>query len=101
MPTWLIQTERTIQVRANTKEEALKEAANELHREDSETITRDPELSGWTGNVDGEGNPCIYLNHYACPDCDEEWSSAWSSQCDDECAGCGKSYTPVKSTDVE
>lgn len=44
-------------------------------------------------NTDTEGNPCVWLNHYACG-CGHEWSDDWSCQCDDECGQCGKDSSP-------
>ena len=39
----------------------------------------------------------LYLNYYCCSDCEIEWDDEWSCQCDDECPGCGKSYSPYES----
>lgn len=35
-----------------------------------------------------------FTNHYRCEECAEEWDTEWDCACDDECAGCGKIYTP-------
>lgn len=46
--------------------------------------------------TDSEGNPCVWLNYYRC-ECGNEWDSAWSCQCDEECGECGKDYSPYNS----
>lgn len=46
-------------------------------------------------STDSDGNPCVWLNHYAC-DCGNEWSDAWSCQCDDECSECGSCISPTE-----
>jgi len=54
--------------------------------------------------VDSDGclkkNETIFLNHYRCEDCDQDWSLESDSMHDDECAGCGKAYRPVRSEEV-
>lgn len=47
-------------------------------------------------STDSDGNPCVWLNYYAC-DCGNEWTDAWSCQCDDECGECGISISPIES----
>lgn len=44
----------------------------------------------WSGDVDSDGMPCLYLVSYRCDACDEQWVQQWSCACDDECPSCGK-----------
>lgn len=48
-------------------------------------------------NTDSDGNPCVWLNTYKCPDCGAEWEDRWSSQCDDDCGECGTTCAPEES----
>ncbi|MGL4810991.1 MAG: hypothetical protein ACRCXM_04360 [Beijerinckiaceae bacterium] len=50
--------------------------------------------------TDGDGNPCVWENHYSCRSCTSEqvdWTDAWSCQCDDECPECGDDLSPDES----
>lgn len=40
-----------------------------------------------------------YRNHYRCP-CGNEWSDVWSSQCDGDCAACGRTIEVDHSDDL-
>jgi hypothetical protein len=46
---------------------------------------------------DSCGNPCVWDNHYHCPDCGECWSSPWSCKCDEDCPNCDAATQPEKS----
>ena len=42
-----------------------------------------------------------FLNHYACPSCQHEWTDDWSSISDDCCPACGmRNISPHSSDDV-
>ena len=43
----------------------------------------------WDGPTDSDGEPCRYINHYHCEECDVSWTDQWSCACDDECPECG------------
>lgn len=47
--------------------------------------------------LDSDGAPCVWQNHYFCPNCGHAWSDEWSSQCDDRCPMCNTSATPDSS----
>jgi len=51
----------------------------------------------WDGPTDSDGEPCIYVNYYACAECGTEWDDRWSCACDDECPSCGTDMTPYDS----
>lgn len=54
----------------------------------------------WEGPTDSDGEPCFYVNHYRCRECNNDWTDQWSCACDDECSGCGKDFSPIESVDV-
>lgn len=39
-------------------------------------------------------------NSYECS-CGNHWVDYWTCACDDKCAVCGKSNTPVETTDID
>ena len=39
----------------------------------------------------------VFDLHYYCPDCDFAWDDRWGSYVDDDCEGCGDTYTPFDS----
>lgn len=43
----------------------------------------------------------LFINHYYCEDCDEEWSSEWDCACDDHCPQCWREIEPFDSDEVE
>lgn len=53
--------------------------------------------------VDTSGNPRVWLNRYICTctgrhgDCESDWTSEWSCQCEDECPVCGTATEPAES----
>jgi len=52
-------------------------------------------------DVDTDGNPCVWDNHYTCQACtseQEDWSDNWSCQSNDDCGECGKEIEPHEST---
>ena len=51
--------------------------------------------------IDDNGEPIRFLNHYECEDCGQSWSDAWSATSDDKCSGCGKAFSPYESEDIE
>jgi len=55
----------------------------------------------WKGDVDSDGEPCLFENHYQCDDCGQEWTMNWSCACDDECSSCGKSYCADESVELD
>jgi hypothetical protein len=43
----------------------------------------------------------VYENHYACPDCCEEWNDVWDSGCNDDCPNCGsRDISPIESVQI-
>lgn len=51
--------------------------------------------------IEALGLETWWRNYYECHHCNEDWCSDWSAQCDDECAGCGRSFTPYQSIEIE
>ena len=52
-------------------------------------------------DVDTDGNPIVWENHYTCQGCSSEqvdWSDTWSCQCNDRCPGCDTVIEPHEST---
>lgn len=44
----------------------------------------------------------LYLNHYECPCCGEQWEDRWECQVNDECSTCGtQDIKPYDSEDLE
>ncbi len=42
----------------------------------------------------------LFLNHYRCPTCGNEWADTWSAMVDDDCPQCGTRHiSPRKSED--
>ena len=54
-------------------------------------------LGLWDGDVDSDGMPCTFHNHYVCDECDVAWSDYWSCACDSDCPKCGEDYSPQES----
>jgi hypothetical protein len=48
-------------------------------------------------DTDDDGNPCVWLNTYICPECGATWEDRWSCQCDNECGECGTTCAPEES----
>jgi len=40
-----------------------------------------------------------FVNEYACPDDDMEWTDRWSCACNDKCPECNKEITPMSSVE--
>ncbi|KAB2922702.1 MAG: hypothetical protein F9K30_12060 [Dechloromonas sp.] len=63
-------------------------------------LMRHPAFAALDLNTDGDGNPCVWENHYSCRACTSEqvdWTDTWSCQCDDECPECGDAISPYRS----
>lgn len=42
----------------------------------------------------------LFVNHYHCPQCKNDWQDAWDATCDDDCPTCGMRHiSPFKSGD--
>jgi hypothetical protein len=41
-----------------------------------------------------------FINYYECGPCGIGWADIWSSQCDDDCPSCGRTYSPAQFHDV-
>lgn len=59
------------------------------------------DISIWAGEVDSDGEPCRYLNHYVCTVCDESWSDQWSCACNDKCPTCNREIEPYETQDLD
>jgi hypothetical protein len=55
----------------------------------------------WKGPTDSDGEPCRFVNHYHCEECDQTWSDQWSCACNDECPSCGAEIEPTESTELD
>jgi hypothetical protein len=56
----------------------------------------------WSGPLDTDGNPCVFVNFYRCERCEHEWQDRWSGTCDSDCPNCGDGgYTPVRSIELD
>jgi len=48
--------------------------------------------------LDDSGLPLAYENSYHCDHCNQSWTDRWSCAVDDECACCGKDFSPEETT---
>lgn len=58
-----------------------------------------PPSSVWTCGACNGLNPgetkeaeTVFINHYTCPACGEEWQDEWTAQVDDDCPACGERH---------
>jgi hypothetical protein len=59
------------------------------------------DVSIWAGEVDSDGAPCRFVNHYHCDACDTNWHDQWSCACNDRCPECDREIEPYASDELD